>query len=212
MSILQITLVIIPLASSRVCSLHCLSLNLQLLITPLASSSIWPLHVLPFELPTSDYPFGIFQSLTIALYVLRFTDFWLPPWHLQTFGHYIFCPSIYRLLITPLVSSNPWPLHCMFFDLLLLITYLLSSNIWSLSCLAFVLRLLNTPFVSSNFWPFHCLLRFTASDYPFGIFKLGHCIVCHSIYGFCLPFWYLQTFRTIYCDWLYCWPLLFDVY
>jgi hypothetical protein len=39
----------------------------------LASSNIWPLHFLPFNLPTADYPFGIFQSLTIALYVLRFT-------------------------------------------------------------------------------------------------------------------------------------------
>ena len=48
------------------------------------------------------------------------------------------------------------------------------------------------------------LLHFTASDCPFGIFKLflclcpfsfGHCIVCpSSLYGFWLPIWYLQTF------------------
>ena len=57
------------------------------------------------------------------------------------------------------------------------------------------------------------LLRFTASDYPFGIFwplcwlfffdlrilitplvSCGHCIVCSSlIYGFWLSLWYLQT-------------------
>jgi hypothetical protein len=47
------------------------------------------------------------------------------------------------------------------------------------------------------------LLWFTASDYPFGIFKLlyqcgmlyvGHCVVCPSlIYSFKLPLWYLQT-------------------
>jgi hypothetical protein len=24
------------------------------------------------------------------------------------------------------------------------------------------------------------ILRFTASDYPFGIVKLDHCVVCHS--------------------------------
>jgi len=27
----------------------------------------------------------------------------------------------------------------------------------------------------------------------FCAFSLGHCVVCSSIYGFCLPFWYLQT-------------------
>jgi hypothetical protein len=47
------------------------------------------------------------------------------------------------------------------------------------------------------------LFRFTASDYPFGIFKplfvllpffFCHCIVCpSSIYGFLLPRWYLQA-------------------
>jgi hypothetical protein len=48
------------------------------------------------------------------------------------------------------------------------------------------------------------LLWFTASDYPFVIFKLfyqcvifyfGFCVVCPSlIYSFKLPIWYLQTF------------------
>jgi hypothetical protein len=58
------------------------------------------------------------------------------------------------------------------------------------------------------------VLRFTASDYLFGIFwplhglsfdlrllitslvSFGHCVVCPSIYGFWLPLWYLQTFLT----------------
>jgi hypothetical protein len=49
----------------------------------------------------------------------------------------------------------------------------------------------------------YVLLRYTDSDYPFGIFKLflsfcpfsfGHCVVCSSsIYGFWLPLWHLQT-------------------
>jgi hypothetical protein len=62
------------------------------------------------------------------------------------------------------------------------------------------------------------ILRFTASDYHFGILwplyclsfydlrllitslvSCGHCIACPStIYGFWLPLWYLQTFLTSY--------------
>ena len=56
------------------------------------------------------------------------------------------------------------------------------------------------------------LLRYTDSDYPFGIcwplcclsffdirilitplVSVGHCVVCPSIYGFRLPLWYLLT-------------------
>jgi hypothetical protein len=47
----------------------------------------------------------------------------------------------------------------------------------------FHLLILITPVVSSN-------LRFTDSDYPFGIFK-------PSIYWFWLPLWYLQTFDLL---------------
>jgi len=46
----------------------------------------------------SDYPIGIFKLLTIVLSVL-----WFMPW----------------LLITPLVSSNFWPLCCLSYDLCL---------------------------------------------------------------------------------------------
>ena len=62
------------------------------------------------------------------------------------------------------------------------------------------------------------ILRFTASDYHFGILwplyclsfydlrllitslvSCGHCIACPStIYGFWLPLWYLQTFLSSY--------------
>ena len=59
------------------------------------------------------------------------------------------------------------------------------------------------------------VLRFTDSDYPFGIFwplcclfffdlrilitplvSFDHCVVCSSLYGFWLHFWYLQTLLT----------------
>jgi hypothetical protein len=93
-------------------------LLLWLLNTPLISSNFWPLYCLSFF----DY------------------SFWLPLWYLQTFDHYIFFPSsiiasdypfdIFKLLtiilssllllwllITPLISSNFWPLYCLsFFD------------------------------------------------------------------------------------------------
>jgi hypothetical protein len=101
--------------------------------------------------------------------------------------------------------------------------------IWPFYCLSFDLRLLITPLVSFDhcivcpsiygFWlPLWYLLtivlsvlRFTASDYPFGIFwqlyclsfdlrllitplvSFDHCIVCPSIYDFWLPLWYLLT-------------------
>jgi hypothetical protein len=43
------------------------------------------------------------------------------------------------------------------------------------------LRLRITPLVSSNLTiVLFVTLRFTASDYPFGIVKLDHCVVCHS--------------------------------
>jgi hypothetical protein len=90
---------------------------------------------------------------------------------------------------------------------------------WPLCCLSFDLRNLITPLVSQILAIVLSVLQFTDSDYPFGIFKLwplcclfsfdlrilitplvssnfGHCVVCSSlIYGFWLPFWYLQTLR-----------------
>ena len=40
------------------------------------------------------------------------------------------------------------------------------------------------------------VLRFTASDYPFGIFKLDNYVVCpSSIYCFWLLLWYLQAWQ-----------------
>jgi hypothetical protein len=66
-------------------------------------------------------------------------------------------------------------LYCLsFFNLRLLITPLVSSNFWPLYCMSFDLRLLITPLLSSNFWPLYCLsvLQFKTSDYTFGIFKL----------------------------------------
>jgi hypothetical protein len=59
------------------------------------------------------------------------------------------------------------------------------------------LQFLITSLVSSNFVTIviFTFLRFTVSDYLFGIFKLcDHCnIYLSKIYSFWLPLWYLQT-------------------
>ena len=155
----------------------------------------------------SDYPFGIFKLFGLS----SIYSFWLPFWYLQTLLSFFYL----QLLITFLVSSNSSVFLLFtasdylfgifkllsFFYLQLLITLLVSSNsclssiysfwlpFWYLQTLLsfFYLQLLITLLASSNSSVF---LLFTASDYPFSIFKL-FCL--SSIYSFWLPFWYLQT-------------------
>ena len=178
-------------------SLYCLSFYLRLLITSLVSTSL-SLSFCPFYFvivlsvlllfTASDYLFGTFELLFV-LFPFSFCHcivcpssiygFWLPLWYLQA----SLCPFALFLL----------SLYCLsVFYLRLLITSLVSSS-FSLSFCPF-----------SFFIVLSVVLLFTASDYPFGIFKLFfvllpfffcHCIVYpSSIYGFWLPFWYLQAF------------------
>ena len=203
--------------------LYCLSFDSRLLITPLVSLAI-VLSVLRF--PASDYPFGIFWPL----YCLSF-DSRLLITPLVSFGHYIVCPSsipgfwlplwyllaiVLSVLLRFPASDYPfsifWPLYCLSFDSRLLITPLVSFG----HCIV-------CPSSIPGFWlplwyllaiVLSVLLRFPASDYPFGIFwplyclsfdsrllitplvSFGHCIVCPSIPGFWLPLWYLWP---LYC-------------
>jgi hypothetical protein len=176
----------------------------------------------------SDYPFGILWPL----YCLFFFDLRILITPLVSFGHCIVCSSsiygfwlplwylltiVLSVLLLFTASDYPfgffWPLYFLFFfDLRFLITPLVSFG----HCI----------FCSSSiygFWlplwlllaiVFSILLRFTASDYPFGFFwplyflfffdlrflitplvSFDHCVVCSSlIYGFWLPLWYLQAF------------------
>jgi hypothetical protein len=64
-----------------------------------------------------------------------------------------------------------WPLYCPTFS-----PYLF----WPLYC---------PTFSPHFFWPLYCL--------SFRPIYFDHCIVCPSIYGFCLSLWYLQTFHVI---------------
>ena len=132
----------------------------------------------------SDYTFGIFWPLCC----ISFFDWQLLITSLVSFSHCVVCPSLIYSFWLPLwyllaivlyvllwftASDYPfgifWPLCCMsFFDLQLLITPLVSFG----HCVV-------CPSLIYSFWlplwyllaiVLYVLLRFTASDYPFGIF------------------------------------------
>ena len=172
----------------------------------------------------SDYSFGVFWPLCC----LTFFDLQILITPLVSLGHCVVSPSIYRFwlplwyLLAIVLSDRLritdsdytfgifWPLYCLtFFDLQILITPLVSFGhcvFWPSSIYRFWL----------HFWYLLAillsdLLRFTDSDYSFGIFwplccltfydlqimittlvSFGHCVVCSSlIYWFWLPLWYL---------------------
>jgi hypothetical protein len=92
----------------------------------------------------------------------------------------VFCVMFCRPLLVHL-SVILWPLCCLsFFDILLLITSLVSSIY--------------------GFWLPLWYLRYTASDYPFGVFDIRFLItsLVSSIYGFWLPLWYLRYTASDY--------------
>ena len=115
-----------------------------------------------------------------------------------------------RLMDSDYPSGILWPLCCLFFfDLRILITPLVSCGhcvVCSSSTYGFWLPLWYLVAIVLS-----VLLRFTDSDYPFGILwplcclfffdlwilitplvSCSHCVVCSSsIYGFWLPLWYL---------------------
>jgi len=140
--------------------------------------------------------------------------FWLPFWYLLA----IVFSVLLRFRASDYLFGIFWPLCGLSFDLRLLITLLVSFG----HCVV-------CPFSIYGFWlPFwyllafvlSVLLRFTASDYLFGIFwplcclsffnlhllitflvSFGHCIVCSSSnYGFWLPFWYLLAIVLSFFD------------
>ena len=220
--------------------------DIQILITPLVSfdhcvvfsSSIyrfwlplWYLVVIVLSVllryTDSDYPFGILWPLC-CLFFFDIRILITP-----LFGHCVVCSLIYRfwlplwyllaivlsVLLRYTDSDYPfgifWPLCCLsFFDIRILITPLVSFG----HCVV-------SPSSIYGFWlplwyllaiVLSVLLRYTDSDYPFGIFwslcclsffdirilitplvSFGHCVVCSSIYGFWLPLWYLQTLLPI---------------
>ena len=174
--------------------LYCLSLDLRLLITSLVHFFLIPFYCLSLDLRLLNTSLVHFFN-TIVLSVTRFTasDY--------IFGTFSLIPLYYlsldlRLLITSLVLFLLY--HCIVCPSI----YGFWLPLWSFFVYTIVFS----------------VSRFTASDYLFGtfsliplyclsldlrllitslvIFRWYHCIVCPSIYGFSLPFWYL-FFNTI---------------
>ena len=88
------------------CGVFCGSLFVLFLLTIVLSSLIY----------TSDYPFVIFKLLAIVLSVfLWFTASDYPVGIFKLLAIVLSVCVWFTLLITPLVSSNFWPLYCLFF-------------------------------------------------------------------------------------------------
>ena len=195
-------------------SLCCLSFNFQLLITFLVSFGhyiVCPL-IYVFWLPLwylliimlfvlwfkySDYLFGFFWSLCCLSFDLQILIT-----SLVSVDHYVVCPSIYVFWL---------PLWFLLVIMLFVLWFTTSDYLfgicWSLCCLSFDLQILITSLVSFGhyvicpliyrFWlPLWYLLvimlfvlRFTYSDYLFGIYWSLCCL--SLIYSFWLPLWYL---------------------
>jgi hypothetical protein len=119
--------------------------------------------------------------------------------------------SVLRFTASDYTFGIFWPLHCLSFDLRLLITPLVSFghcivcpsiygfwlHLWYLLAIALsFLRFTASDYTFGIFWPFHCLsfdLRLLITP----LVSFGHCIVCPSIYGFWLHLWYLHTFLML---------------
>ena len=138
--------------------------------------------------------------------------FWFPLWYLLAIGLSV----LLRYTDSDYSFGIFWPLCCLFFfDLRILISPLVSFGHWvvcSSSIYGFWLLLWYLLAIGLS-----VLLRYTDSDFPFGIFwplgclfffdirilitplvSFGHCVVCSSsIYGFWFPLWYLQTLLNV---------------
>ena len=202
---------------------------------------VWPSSIYRFWLPLwyllaivlsvllwytdSDYLFGIFWPLCC----LTFFDLQILITHLVSFGHCVVCSSLiywfwlplwYLLAIVFSVLlrfTDPdysfgifWPLCCLsFFDLQILITSLVSFDhcvVWTSSIyrfwlhlwylLAIVLsdrlRFTDSDYIFGVFWPLCCLTVFDLQILVTSLVSFGHCVVCSSLrYWFWLPLWYL---------------------
>jgi hypothetical protein len=175
----------------------------------------------------SDYPFGIFCPLCCMFFFdIRFLitplvsfvhcvvcsssiyGFWLPLWYLLSIVLYV--------LLRYTVSDYPFgifcPLCCLFFfDIRILITPLVSfghcvvcsSSIygfwlppWYLLAivLSVLLRYTDSDYSFGIFWPLCCLFFFDIRILITPLVSFVHCVVCSSsIYGFWLPLWYLLS-------------------
>jgi hypothetical protein len=179
--------------------------------------SLWPLCCLPYDIRILITPLVSCGHCVVCPSIY---GFWLPLWYLVAI---VACPMIYGFwlplwylvaIVLPVLwytdSDYPfdilWPLCCLFFDIRILITSLVSCGhcvVCPSSIYGFWLLLSDLVAIVFS------VLRYTDSDYPFGILwplcclsydirilitplvSCGHCVFCPSIYGFWLPLWYL---------------------
>ena len=120
-------------------------------------------------------PFVLFLLAIVLSVPLRYTDYDCPFGIFKLFLFLcMFCRSLFVLLY-----FSFWPLCCLFF---------------------FDIRIMIAPLVSSS--SSYSYVCFVDRCLSFCTFPFGHCVVCSSsIYGFCLPLWYLQAlvFAIIEC-------------
>ena len=160
----------------------------------LLSFFFWPLCCMSYDLRLLITPLVSFGHCVVCpmIYV-----FWLPLWYLLAIVLYVlwFTSSDYPFGIF-------WPLCCMSYDLRLLITPLVSFGHCVVCPMIYVFWLPLWYLLAIVLY----VLRFTVSDYPFGIFwplccmsydlrllitplvSFGHCVVCPMIYVFGI-FW-----------------------
>jgi hypothetical protein len=217
--------------------LYCVFFNIQILITPLVSCGhcvvcpsiyrfwlpLWYLVAIVLSVlwyTDSDYPFGILWPLYCLFFDIRILItplvscghcvvcsssiyiFWLPRWH-----RVVIVLSVLRYTDSDYPFGILWPLCCLFFfDMQILITRLVSCGhcvVCSSSICRFWLPVWYRVAIVLS------VLRYTDSDYPFGILwpldclsfdiqilitplvSCSHYIVCPSIYRFWLPLWYI---------------------
>jgi hypothetical protein len=179
---------------------------------------LWPLHCLFFDIQILITPLVSCRHCIVCSSIYRF---WLPLWYLVA----IVLSVLLRYTDYDYAFGILWPLCCLFFfDIRILITPLVSFSHCIVCSLIYRFWLplwyLVAIALSSSIYRFWLplwyllaivlsVLRYTDSDYPFGILwplycvffdieilitplvSCGHCIVCPSIYGFWLPLWYL---------------------
>jgi hypothetical protein len=64
--------------------------------------------------------------------------------------------------------------------------------------LSVLLRYTDSDFPFGIFWPLGCLFFFDIRILITPLVSFGHCVVCSSsIYGFWFPLWYLQTLLNV---------------
>ena len=137
-----------------------------------------------FVLPLLTTPIVSSDVFSILMSVLlRITSSDYPFGLIRRFVYSIVCSSSYYVFWLPLWFHQTF---CLFYCLF-----------------CFVLRLLTTPLVLSVVLSIlmSVLLRFTSSDYPFGLIRrFFYSIVCSSShYVFWLPLWSHHTFCLFYC-------------